>query len=147
MNENMGQLMKVAEKRGVDITNQAAMEKIGQELAVEMMKQNCNAFIQMSIKMTKGDETRGEVSEVSSTSGTLTSIETKDFCKFILTDATGKRNTFYWMHHFKNSEKFIEQPSKFIGKKMKVSWQETEVYIPAAKGYFKIKEIKLIDIL
>jgi hypothetical protein len=30
---------------------------------------------------------------------------------------------------------------------MKISWQETEVYIPAAKGYFKIKEIKGIDLL
>ena len=147
MNENMSLLMKLAEKRGIDITDQAGMEKIGQELAIEMMKQNCNAFVQMSIKLTKGGETTEAVSNVSTTSGTLASIETKDFCKFILTDASGKRSTFYWMHHFKNSEKFIDQPTKFIGKKMKVSWQETEVYIPAAKGYFKIKEIKGIDLL
>jgi hypothetical protein len=137
----------VAKKRGVDITDQAALQKIGEELALEMVKQNCNAFIQMSMKISKGEETMGEVTEVFSTTGTLSAIETKDFSKLILTDANGKKSTFYWMHHFKNSEKFIGQPTKFIGKKMKVSWQETEVYIPAAKGYFKIKEIKGIDLL
>ena len=41
----------------------------------------------------------------------------------------------------------MDQPAKYVGKKLKVSWQETEVYIPAAKGYFKIKEITTIELL
>ena len=148
LNENMNLLMKVAEKRGVDITDQEGMEKIGKELAIEMMKQNCSAFVQMSVKMSKaGPVADEEVLDVSSTTGTLSSVETKEFCKFNLTDARGKKTSFYWLHHFKNSEKFTDQPSKYVGKKLKVFWQETEVYVPAAKGYYKIKEIKEIQIL
>lgn len=41
----------------------------------------------------------------------------------------------------------MDQPAKYVGKKLKVSWQETEVYIPAAKGYFKIKEITEVQVL
>ena len=148
LNDNMNLLIKVAEKRGISVTDQAAMEKIGQELAIEMMKQNCSSFVQMSLKISQGGEAVGdEVSELSSTSGILSSVETKEFCKFNLTDAKGKKTSFYWIHHFKNSEKFTDQPSKYIGKKIKVFWQETEVYVPAAKGYYKIKEIKEIQVL
>ena len=41
----------------------------------------------------------------------------------------------------------MDLPAKYVGKKLKVSWQETEVYIPAAKGYFKIKEITEVQVL
>src|SRR4249919_1253352 len=98
LNENMGLLMQVAEKRGLSVSDKAAMKKMGQEMAMELMKQNCNAFVQMSIKLTKGGVTvkDEEVLDVSTTSGTLSSVETKDFCKFNVTDASGKKVSFYW---------------------------------------------------
>jgi len=147
LNENMGLLMQVAEKRGVSVSDKAAMEKVGQEMAMELMKQNCTAFVQMSLKMSKGMVQDEEVVSVSSTSGTLTSVETKDFCKFIVSDSKGKKLSFYWLHYFKNSEKFTDQPSKYVGKKLKVFWQEIEVYVPSAKGYYKIKEITEIQVM
>jgi len=147
LNENMGLLMQVAEKRGVSVSDKAAMEKVGQEMAMELMKQNCTAFVQMSLKMSKGMVQDEEVVSVSSTSGTLTSVETKDFCKFIVSDSKGKKLSFYWLHYFKNSEKFTDQPAKYVGKKLKVFWQEIEVYVPSAKGYYKIKEITEIQVM
>jgi len=147
LNENMGLLMQVAEKRGVSVSDKAAMEKVGQEMAMELMKQNCTAFVQMSLKMSKGMVQDEEVLAVSSTSGTLTSVETKDFCKFIVSDSKGKKLSFYWLHYFKNSEKFTDQPAKYVGKKLKVFWQEIEVYVPSAKGYYKIKEITEIQVM
>lgn len=146
LKDNMGVLMKLADERNIDITDQAAMRKVGEEVGMELMKQNCQPFIQLSMQMAKASG-KTEISSISSTSGTLSSVETKDFCKFIVTDNNGKRNTFYWLHHFKNSEKFMDLPSRYVGKKLKVSWQETEVYIPAAKGYFKIKEITEVQVL
>ena len=144
--DNMAVLMKLADERNIDITDQAAMRKVGEEVGMELMKQNCQAFIQLSMQLSKAGG-KSEVVSISTTSGTLATVETKDFCKFIVTDNSGRRNTFYWLHHFKNSEKFMDQPSKYVGKKLKVSWQETEVYIPAAKGYFKIKEITEVQVL
>ena len=145
--DNMSVLMKVADERNIDITDQAAMRKIGEEVGLELVKQNCQPFIQLSMQMAKANKSEVSTSVTTTSSGTLSSIETKDFCKFIVTDNSGRRNTFYWLHHFKNSEKFMDQPAKYVGKKLKVSWQETEVYIPAAKGYFKIKEITTIELL
>ena len=147
LKDNMGMLMQLAEQRGTNITDQAAMEKIGQEVGLELVKRNCKPFIQLSMKLAGQGQIKQELTSENSTSGTLASIETKEFSKFILTESGGRRGTYYWLHHFKNSEKFIDQPTKLIGKKMRVSWQETEVYIPAAKGYFKINEITGIEML
>lgn len=145
---NMDLLMKLAEEKGVDISSSQAMEKIGQDVGVELFKQGCQPFIQLSIRMAKEDAVKeADDVEVDDLTGTLTSIETKEFTKFIVTETSGKRHTLYWLHHFKNSEKFIDQPSKYIGKKMKIYWQEMEVFVPSAKGYFKIKEIKAIEVL
>ena len=52
-----------------------------------------------------------------------------------------------WLKQFAGSETFIGVTTKFAGKKIKISWQEIEVYLPAAKGYYKVKEVVAIDIL
>jgi hypothetical protein len=142
---NMNLLMQLADERKISVTDQQAMRKIGEEVGMELMRRNCDAFVQISMKMAQ--ESNGERSSFSKTSGTLSAVETKEFCKLVLTESSGKKSSFYWLHHFTNSEKFVGQPTKYIGKKIKITWQDTEVYLPAMKDYFKIKEIKEIELL
>jgi len=142
---NMNLLMQLADERKITVTDQQAMRKIGEEVGMQLMRRNCDAFVQLSMKMAQ--ESNGERTSFSKTSGTLSAVETKDFCKLILTESNGKKSSFYWLHHFTNSEKFVGQPAKYIGKKVKITWEDTEVYLPAMKDYFKIKEIKEIELL
>ncbi|WP_262897344.1 hypothetical protein [Rufibacter psychrotolerans] len=37
--------------------------------------------------------------------------------------------------------------NKFVNSKVKVKWQEIEVYVPSAKNYYKIKEVVGIEVL
>ena len=37
--------------------------------------------------------------------------------------------------------------TKYKGKKLKIKYDEIEVYLPIAKGYYKVKEILSVDVL
>ncbi|MEO6633843.1 MAG: hypothetical protein ABIN13_19020, partial [Mucilaginibacter sp.] len=55
--------------------------------------------------------------------------------------------SFLWLREFPGSDKFMNSPAQLKGKKLKVTWHEMEVYLPQAKGYYKVKEITAIDFL
>jgi len=143
---NMNLLMKLAQERGIDITDQAGMQKIGQEVGVLLFKQGCEPFVKFSMKYAGAQKTVVD-EEVAHPviSGTITAIETKEFSRFIVTDKSGKKQTLYWIHRFNNSDKFIAQPSKYIGKKIQAAYEEKEVYSPTTKSYIKIKELYGIE--
>ena len=144
---NVYTFMKLCDERGISVTDEEAINKLGEELGEVMFNRKCTPFVQLSFKLAAEEMGVEKDAFASTTSGTLTAVESKEFRKLILTEAGGRKNTYYWLHHFKNSEMLIDHPEKFIGKKMKITWTETEVFLPAAKGYFKIKEIKEIEIL
>lgn len=84
--------------------------------------------------------------EESSTTGTFKRIELKGFNYIIITDNKGSERSFLWLKRVPGSEKFMWGSVKFTGKKFKIKGQEIEVYLPAAKGYYKVKEIIGIEV-
>ena len=80
------------------------------------------------------------------TAGRLIRVDNKEFRYLVVADASNRENTYIWLRYFKGSEKFIEDSAAYIGKPLKIRWQETEVFLPSAKGYFKVKEITGIEI-
>jgi hypothetical protein len=77
----------------------------------------------------------------------LKRIDTKDFNYFVLTDNNNQEKSFIWLRQFPGSENFTASAAKFTNKKLKISWQEIEVYIPSAKNYYKIKEVTGVEVL
>ncbi|MES2268728.1 MAG: hypothetical protein V4520_18330 [Bacteroidota bacterium] len=137
-------LPDVATERGVEMTDGEAMNKIGTDIGANLVKQKCEGFMQLAMKMARKDK----VAEApQSTSGAFKRIDVKGFNYIVLTDATGSERSFIWLRQFPGSEKFMGVNTKYIGKKLKVSWQELEVYLPAAKGYYKVKEIVGVEVL
>jgi hypothetical protein len=65
----------------------------------------------------------------------------------VLKDSKGIERSFIWLRQFPGSEKFTGITAKYVGKSMKITSQEMEVYLPAAKGYYKVKEIIAVDVL
>jgi len=143
---NVNLLMDLAQERNVDFNDQVAMRNLGLEIGKELVKANCTSFVQLSMKMAGDTKTMGSSNGSSGeTGGKLIRVDNKDFRYFVITDAGRRENSFIWLHYFPGSEKFIENAGKYIGKQVKINWQETEVFLPSAKGYFKIKEITGID--
>jgi len=94
-------------------------------------------------KSDKGDDEPA----VQSTAGVFKRVDLKGFNYLIIKDQNSSEKSFLWLRQFPGSEQFMNGTAKLAGKKVKVSWQEIEVYLPAAKGYYKVKEITGVELL
>jgi hypothetical protein len=119
--------------------------KIGEEIGRRMLKV-CPSYVMLAGKMSEGSSS--DDGEVSSTQGVISRINnTGDFVQMFVKDSSGRETNYYWLKYFKGSESFENAAPANIGKKIKIHWDEVEFYIPKAKGYYKLKEIKSIEFL
>lgn len=137
-------IVQLAEERHVDITDQPAMANLGTDVAKNLMKQDCKGFMQLSMVMA-GNFNAEANSGV--TEGQLKRIETKDFSYFVLTDSENKERSFIWLRQFPGSDNFMTHAAEYVGHKLGIEWQDIEVYVPAAKNYYTIKEIVKLEVL
>lgn len=137
-------LMKLAEEQHVDFNDEAGMEKIGVKIGKDLMAMNCEAFTKISFKMVE-DKKKSEGTGI--TEGTFKRIDTKSFNYIVVADENKSEKSFLWLREFSGSDKFTGETAQYAGKKLKVEWREIEVYLPQAKGYYKVKEITGITLL
>jgi hypothetical protein len=127
----------VANERNVQMTDKPAMRQLGVDLGKDLLNMKCAAFLKLAVKMVpvkaEGDE--------SAMSGTFKRIETKGFNYIVISGSDDKEKSFLWLHQFVGSERFMNDGAAYIGTKVSISYKEIEVYLPAAKGYYKVKEI------
>jgi hypothetical protein len=140
---NSDLLVDFAAERKVDMTDLTAMRELGIDLAKDLMKEKCAAFMKLSVVMAG----KSSVSGTGTSYGIVKRIDNKGFNYIVITDAEKKEQSFLWFTQFVGSEKFTGLPASYAGKKVAVSWKEVEVYLPQAKGYYKVKEITAVDVL
>ncbi|MBE9583939.1 hypothetical protein IM792_05720 [Mucilaginibacter sp. JRF] len=139
------QLIDVATEKGVNPADQPAMRTVGQSIGISLVKQKCQGFIKLSMIMA-GQQNEQETGSKTIT-GTFKRVDVKGF-NYIVISTPGGEQSFLWLRQFPGSEKFMTgAATKFAGKKLTITSEEIEVYLPTAKGYYKVKEIKGIDIL
>ncbi|MBD1366780.1 hypothetical protein IDJ77_23415 [Mucilaginibacter sp. ZT4R22] len=141
--QNANLLPDLADEKKVDMTDQVAMRAIGIDLGKNLMKQKCDAFMKLSTAMVQKEaEDAGNFSD-----GTFKRIDSRGFNYIVISDRTGSEKSFLWLRQFPGSEKLQTPAAQLTGKKMKITWQEMEVYLPQAKGYYKVKEITAVEFL
>jgi len=139
----------VAAERGIAMSDQAGMRKLGEDVGVNLMKQKCDGFMQLAIKMAQkgsGNSDENNDVETQTTTGVFKRVDNKGF-NYIVISSEGSEKSFLWLKQFAGSENFMGPTVKYAGKKLKITWHEMEVYLPAAKGYYKVKEITAVDVL
>lgn len=139
-------LLPIAAERKVEITNKAAMREIGTDVGKNLLNQNCEPFLRLSMVMAK-DKIDQEIDDkTGTTAGKLKRIDTKEFNYVVVTDENGKEKSFIWLRQFDGADLFAANPASLIGKKVLINWTEIEAYVPSAKSYFPLKEIVKISI-
>jgi hypothetical protein len=133
---------EVANERKIRMDDNGAMHQLGIDIAKNLLKMKCDKFLTLAVKMAPSSEENEE----STVTGTFKRIETKGFNYIVLGGRDDKEISFLWLHQFAGSEKFMNGTTAFIGKKMIISYKETEVYLPAAKGYYKLREVASLRI-
>jgi hypothetical protein len=136
-------LVDLAAERKVEMDDGDAMNKIGADIGTNLLKQKCDGFLKLAVKMA---DKKGSVA-IQSTTGTFKRIDAKGFNYIEIADNAGSQKSFLWLREFAGSDKFMGTTTALLNKKLKVSWQEIEVYLPQAKGYYKVKEITAVDFL
>jgi hypothetical protein len=143
-------LPDVAAERNVEFSDSKAMNKIGTDIGANLLKIKCEGFMPLAIKMAEKGENADEEATAAiaqSTTGAFKRIDNKGFNYIVIADNTGSLKSFLWLKEFAGSEKFMGVTTTMLNKKLKITWQEIEVYVPAAKGYYKVKEITAVNIL
>lgn len=143
-NNNVDMLIDVAKEEGLDFSIPEDQEKVGALIGQNLLKDKCAIFLKLAVIMAKKDDEKNVQKE--STTGTFKRIDLKGF-NYIVIDDAGSQKSFLWLREFAGSDKFTGPTTTLLNKKLKITWQEIEVYLPAAKGYYKVKEITAIDIL
>ena len=132
----------VAEERKIQMDDEPAMHQLGVDIGKNLLKIKCDGFMKLAVKM--ADKTGANESSTT-IEGVLRRIDAKGFNYIVLTDNAGQEKSFIWLRQFPGSEKFMNGVAPLAGKKVKIKYQEMEVYLPQAKGYYKVKEILSID--
>jgi hypothetical protein len=133
-------LLAVAEERKVNVADREAMRQLGTDIGKDLLKMNCESFMKLSIAMASNEQQKQE--EVQHfTEGKLLRIDNKGFNYFVIVDQDKKEHSFLWLRQFSGSEAFVNGLGSNIGKTVSIHWQEMEVFLPSAKGYFNVKEI------
>ncbi len=139
-------IMKLAEEKGVSVTDADAMNNIGIKIGKNLFLEKCEAFTQISLKLA-GDDKNDDQNVELTIEGTFKRIDQKGFNYFVLNNGQNTETSFIWLKQFPGSENFMGDVTKYKGKKLKIKYDEIEVYLPIAKGYYKVKEILSVDVL
>ncbi len=134
----------VAEEKHLNIEDQTAMHNLGIEIGKELLRQKCSSFVKLATLMAKKD--KNDAASSYETFGTVKRIDNKGFDYIVIADANKSEKSFLWLRQFPGSDSFISDATKLIGKHVKIVYQEMEVYLPQAKGYYAVKEITALNI-
>lgn len=141
--DHLDLLNDLATERNVDVSDNVAMRKIGIDLAFDLYKMKCANFVKLSsliaMKTIDKDTLRSDI-----TVGAFKRIDQKGFNYIVIVDNNSEKS-FIWLRQFPGSEKFMNGITQYIGKKVRITWQDIEVYLPQSKGYYNVKEIKYLD--
>lgn len=126
-------------------------EEFGQKIALELMNSGCQPFIQMSVKLAKGnlgtDEEADAKPALKSVDGVITKVEEKDFLYITVKQSTGREMILIYMDYVDGSDGWIKDAgAKLTNKTVSVSYAESEIYQPKIKDFANLKVLKRLEI-
>jgi hypothetical protein len=155
----MTEFMALATERNLDPTDQEAGRKLGTEVAMDLLKMKCPAFMDIARMAAEGkikgnevpppgtlETDKVRVETVQHTGGTVLRVDKGDLLSITVRDNKGTEQKFYWIDRFPESDSFTgAKADKLKGSKVMIQWTEREIYSPATGAYRKVKVIQGID--
>jgi hypothetical protein len=142
MSDGLELLMKYAEEKKVSMTDQAAMQKLGNEIGMELAKK-CPAMMQLAINSAIADTSEGSgiskiVSEGETTEkgGTIVSLNTTEFPASIqLKQKNGTVKKAYLVSEFYTDDDNFYNTGYLPGKKVVAEISSQKIFIPSKKKF------------
>ncbi len=153
ISDGMELLMKYAEEKGIDMTDQAAMEKVGKDIGIELTIK-CPVVMRMAVKYAQEEKGKNEGEKMGDISykdkllppqeiivgeetiGIITSVNTSTFPASIQVkriDGTSKK--IYVVAEFYTSDDRFYNLAYMPGKKVSIRHKKEKIFIPAQKKF------------
>jgi len=139
-------IKQVAAENNIAVTDQAGMNKLGNLIGQNLLKQNCSAAMQLSMKMTDNGQPGGDET-LSSVVGKFQRVETHRLSYIVIIDENKKESSFLWLRQFPGSEKFMNGTQNLTNKKLRVEYHDVDIYLPEKKSYSRLREITDVTFL
>jgi hypothetical protein len=145
MSDGLELLMKYAQEKKVTMTDQAAMQKLGNEIGMELAKK-CPAMMQLAINSAIADTSEGSgiskivsEAETSETEGTVVSLNTTEFPASIqLKQKNGTVKKVYLVSEFYTDDDNFYNTSYLPGKKVTAEISPQKIFIPSKKKFVTV---------
>lgn len=142
MSDGLELLMKYAQEKKVTMTDQQAMQKLGNEIGMELAKK-CPAMMQLAINSAIADTSEGSgiskivsEGETSETQGTIVSLNTTEFPASIqLKQKNGTVKKVYLVSEFYTDDDNFYNTGYLPGKKVVAEIASQKIFIPAKKKF------------
>jgi hypothetical protein len=142
MSDGLELLMKYAQEKKVTMTDQQAMQKLGNEIGIELAKK-CPAMMQLAINSAIADTSEGSgiskivsEGETSETQGTIVSLNTTEFPASIqLKQKSGAVKKVYLVSQFYTDDDNFYNTSYLPGKKVVAEISSQKIFIPSKKKF------------
>jgi len=145
MSDGLELLMKYAEEKKVSMTDQAAMQKLGNEIGMELAKK-CPAMMQLAINSAIADTSGGSgiskivsEGETTETVGTIVSLNTTEFPASIqLKQKNGTVKKAYLVSEFYTDDDNFYNTGYLPGKKVVAEVSSQKIFIPSKKKFVSL---------
>jgi len=143
MRKSLQDFMALAEERNIDMTDQDAMQKLGMEIGMDLVKSDCKAMTALMMKMA-GDKIESKEKdapkETASAKGVVQNVEVKDFVYVTLLSGA-KSIQLVWSDYVTNGNEYISDFSKLKNKTVEFYFNTKDVYSAKAKAYITVNMI------
>jgi len=145
MSEGLDLLMKYAQEEKVSLTDQAAMQRLGNDIGMELAKK-CPAMMQLAINSAIADSSGSSgiskiVSdgETTQAQGTIVSLNTTEFPASIqLKEKNGTVKKVYLVSEFFTDDDNFYNTAYLPGKKVVAEIGSQKIFIPAKKKFVTV---------
>jgi len=141
MSDGLELLMKYAQEKKISLTDQEAMQKLGNDIGVELAKK-CPAMMQLAINSAIEEDSAGSASkiikdeEVSETEGTIVSLNTTEFPASIqLKQKNGTVKKVFLVSEFYTDDDNFYNTGYLPGKKVVAEISSQKIFIPSKKKF------------
>lgn len=130
------------EALGIDMTDQASLQKFGEKVGMRMAVKCPD--VMMKIAQVQSET---QIQSVSESSGVIKGITGNELSYIQLDDGTGDVNSYLWLKKVKGADAFLANPQSMVGKKVKITYESMDIYSPKTKGYNSKKVITAIQVI
>jgi len=150
MKKSLEDFMALAQERNIDLTDTEAMQKLGTEIGMDLVKADCKAMNAIMLKMAQGQIKSGapdkmdRVEEYKTAKGVVKNVVFGDFV-YVTVLSGAKSIQLVWSDFVTGGNTYAKNLLSLKNKTLEFSYVEKEVYSTRAKAYVTVKMISGIE--